>query len=223
MDIEEADMRVIVRLLGETASLSGGLMNKKLYLLDGLCNFVGSREWAWALAPTKGASDSFLLRRKIGECFDWPVKLPDAAGSTLRPESFSDHSPSHIICSAVAVNAHTQSRILLLRDPGEPAYNIREIHLASLVLDEIPWIHWREWKSQRPSHAKLSPRLQWTMDLLLLGLGRKDIADQIGISEGTVSGYIRKLYQQFEVNSQAELMRLRSHEASVTKPYHANV
>jgi DNA-binding CsgD family transcriptional regulator len=51
--------------------------------------------------------------------------------------------------------------------------------------------------------------LQWTLDLLLLGLGRKEIADQIGISEGTVSGYIRGLYQHFGVNSQAELMRLR--------------
>ncbi len=208
-------MRVIVRLLGETASLPGGLMNKKLFLLDGLCNFVGSSEWAWALISAN-TTESLTLRRRIGESFDMPVALQNASGPIVQWE-FLPVSSAQAICSDLAVNSHTNSKILLLREPDEPEFSIREVHLASLVLDEIPWLHWREWKTPRPSHAKLSPRLQWTQDLLLLGLGRKEIADQIGISEGTVSGYIRKLYQYFGVNSQAELMRLRTQEPAMPK------
>jgi len=209
MDIEEADMRVIVRLLGEAAAIQGGLMHKKLYLLDGLCNFVGSREWAWALTSAGGTEDSFFLRRRIGVHFNLPVKLPEDSRSLCQRGFFPDHVSSHVISSELGVSPRTKSKILLLRDPEEPAYSPRETHLASLVLDEIPWLHWRDWKSQQPCHPRFSPRLQWTLDLLLLGLGRKEIADQIGISEGTVSGYIRGLYQHFGVNSQAELMRLR--------------
>jgi len=207
-------MRVIVRLLGEAAAIQGGLMQKKLYLLDGLCNFVGSREWAWALTSTNGEAASFFLRRKIGESFDVPRELPETSESIGRMDFFHDHPPSLIICSALTVNPHIESKILLLRDPNGPAFSKRETHLASLVLDEIPWLHWRNWKTPAPSHSRLSPRLQWTMDLLLLGLGRKEIADQMGISEGTVSGYIRKLYHQFGVNSQAELMRFRLRQPS---------
>lgn len=220
MDIEEADMRVIVRLLGETAAVQGGLMHKKLYLLDGLCDFVGSGEWAWALTSARETPDSFLLRRKIGVPFDWPTRLPEASGAIVRVETFPDHAPSHVISSDFVLNPEAKSKILLLRDPEEPAYSLRETHLASLVLDEIPWLHWREWKSPQPCHDKLSPRLQWTLDLLLLGMGRKEIADQIGISEGTVSGYIRGLYQHFEVNSQAELMRLHLQEPAMQSPDH---
>jgi DNA-binding NarL/FixJ family response regulator len=155
---------------------------------------------------------------RSGESFYVPGELPGSSGSNGRMDFFHHHPPSLIICSALTVNPHIQSKILLLRDSNEPAFSMREIHLASLVLDEIPWLHWRNWKTPVPSLSKLSPRLQWTMDLLLLGLGRKEIADQIGISEGTVSGYIRKLYHQFGVNSQAELMRLRLQESSLPSP-----
>ncbi len=207
-------MRVIVRLLGETASLSGGLMNKKLYLLDGLCDLAGSREWAWSLASTNAKMESFFVRRKIGESFDLPMELTESSSASSLLESIPDRAFSHLICCTHTVNANTESKIMLLRDPKDPAYSIREIHLASLVLDEIPWLHWRDWKTPAPSLSKLSPRLQWTMDLLLLGLGRKEIADKMGISEGTVSGYIRSLYHQFGVNSQAELMHLRLQDPS---------
>jgi len=61
MEIEEADMRAIVRLLGEASALPGGLMNKKLFLLDGLCDLADARQWAWTLTCSnqKKRSPSF--------------------------------------------------------------------------------------------------------------------------------------------------------------------
>jgi len=164
-------------------------------------------EWVWALNSLNSGANSFSLKRKIGETFHWPLELPEEPLPAGDPPP--GPPPSHIISSTATLNPQTQSTILLLRNPREPAYSPRECNLAVLVLDEIPWLHWREWKTRPPARLRLPPRLQMTMDLLLIGLGRKEIADQIGISEGTVSGYIRKIYQLFRVNSQAELMRLR--------------
>lgn len=209
MDIIETDLRAIVRLLGETAALPGGLMDKKLYLLDGLCDIAGSIEWAWTLSATNSSADSFCVRRKIGGNFHWPLELPQQPGTVKENEHVPGFPPSHTIFSALRVNADTESQILLRRNPEAPSYTRREIHLASLVLDEVPWLHWRNWQPQPPALVRLSPRLQSTRDLLLLGHGRKEIADQIGISEGTVNGYIRRIYQYFGVNSQAELMKIR--------------
>lgn len=215
MDVEEADLRVIVKLLGETAALPGGLMGKKLFVLDGLCDIAGSIEWVWALDSTQGTTNSFSLRRKIGDSFHRQMEQAGDPSTATKEEPFYELPPSHVICSTRTVNAMTQSKILLLRDANLPAYSKRECNLALLVLNEIPWLHWQEWKPLHPVRRNLSPRLRLTLDLLLVGLGRKEIADQIGISEGTVCGYIRKIYQKFGVNSQAELMRSR-----LQKPTH---
>ena len=204
MDIEEADMRVIVRLLGETAALPGGLMKKKVHVLDGLCDLAGSMEWIWMLSYS--ASQTRFLRRKLAENLPLQLDLPEADSPTKLLETLP---PSHVIASLRTLDSTTESKILLLRNPSESGYSRREIHLTNLVLDEIPWLHWSEWPNPQPLLDSLPPRQRLTMDLLLLGLGRKAIATQMRISEGTVSGYMRELYQQYGVNSQAELMRIQ--------------
>jgi DNA-binding CsgD family transcriptional regulator len=209
MNVLEADMRVIVRLLGETAALPGGLMNKKCYLLDGLCDIAGANEWTWALfgAGKKKALKGFL-RRKIDASPALPPELSESASLTSQPDSLPRAASPHVVFSLCSLDADTESQIVLRRDPNDPPYTAREVHLASLVLDEIPWLHHRVGRD-RSEAPKLSPRQRLTLDLLLLGLGRKEIADQLSISPGTVVGYIGDLYRHFGVNSQAELMRIR--------------
>lgn len=200
-EMNEADLRAVVRLLGEAAALPSGFLGKKCYILDGLCDFAGATEWRWAHF-SKGENDGGAkciegLRRKMGAV--------DAAPLALGWEtSESPHAP-HVIISRRTLENGVESRIALCRDGSRP-YTDRESHLALLVLDEIPWLHWSDWRT-RPAAPRLAPRQQLTLDLLLLGLGAKEIAAQIGISSGTVSSYIRELYRHFGVNSQAELMR----------------
>lgn len=48
--LEDADVRAMVRLLGEVCAISGSLADKKRGLMDGLCRLVDAEAWAWALA-----------------------------------------------------------------------------------------------------------------------------------------------------------------------------
>lgn len=207
--VAEADLRAIVRLLGEVAARPGGLFEKKTFLLDGLCDFTGATEWRWDLFfVTPDRLSCFAsVRRKIGENQSPAQTLMDTASGFQgagRPAAAQGE-----MVFRRDLDQGIESHITLCREARQKEFSSREIQLASLVVEEIPWLHWREWKTQPPLRPALSPRLQWTMDLLLLGLGRKEIADQIGISEGTVSGYMRALYQQYGVNSQVELMKIQ--------------
>ena len=206
-------MRVIVRLLGEVAALPGGLMLKKCHLLDGLCDLAAADEWRWALFSSDkremSATCLGVLRRKLHIAFAPPHSWLEVQSAPVD----TDHAPpslpsAHVIFSRRSLDDGIESRIALCRERSSPAYSSRESHLASLVLDENPWLHWRDWKPRSAVASKpLSPRQQLTLDLLLIGLGRKEIAAHIGISSGTVVGYIREVYRHFGVNSQAELMR----------------
>ena len=45
------------------------------------------------------------------------------------------------------------------------------------------------------------------LNLLLDGLGRKKIAQHLEITENTVAGYVKDIYNHFGVRSQPELMQ----------------
>jgi DNA-binding CsgD family transcriptional regulator len=49
MELNEKDVREMVRLLGETAAVSGGHNEKKRFLMSGLAGLIGADSWAWAL------------------------------------------------------------------------------------------------------------------------------------------------------------------------------
>ena len=57
-----------------------------------------------------------------------------------------------------------------------------------------------------PAGVKLSPRLQQTLDRLLLGDSEKQIAITLQLSKNTVHVYVKSLYKQFGVNSRGELL-----------------
>lgn len=48
--LAEADIRAMVRLIGEVAALPGDHAAKKRYLMDGLCHLINADAWIWTLA-----------------------------------------------------------------------------------------------------------------------------------------------------------------------------
>lgn len=54
--------------------------------------------------------------------------------------------------------------------------------------------------------SPLTPRLRDTLRLLLTGLSEKQVADALQLSQHTVHGYVKELYQRMRVSSRAELL-----------------
>ena len=49
MTLPETTVRKMVRLLGEAAALSGGINEKKRYLMNGVCSLIQADAWVWSL------------------------------------------------------------------------------------------------------------------------------------------------------------------------------
>ena len=58
-----------------------------------------------------------------------------------------------------------------------------------------------------PVTARLTGRRRMVFEKLAHGVGRKQIAAELGLSEHTVNDYVKAVYRHFGVNSQAALMR----------------
>lgn len=77
-----------------------------------------------------------------------------------------------------------------------------------MVLGEVRWLHMSGWGDAPASvMLNLSPRQKTVLNLLLNGLGRKQIAQHLKIKDNTVAGYTKEIYRVYEVRSQPELMR----------------
>lgn len=112
------------------------------------------------------------------------------------------------IISSRPVDERSLSTIAIYRRPEQPPYDERELRLAHIILSEVPWLHEQGWPEDRGATVpRLALRQRQTLNLLLQGLSRKEIADGMGISTHTVGDYVKEVYHHFGVRSQAELMR----------------
>lgn len=66
----------------------------------------------------------------------------------------------------------------------------------------------------------LSPRMQQTLERLLVGDSEKQIAARLGLSRHTVHVYVKALYRGFNVSSRGELLAcfVQAPKFSVAKP-----
>lgn len=100
------------------------------------------------------------------------------------------------------------SFVSIYRNEKSPPFSARESRMAHIVLSEVKWMHAQSWPQAKAVQGHLlSPRLRTTLNYLLEGLGRKQIASHLGISENTVSGYIKEVYRFYEVQSHAQLIK----------------
>jgi DNA-binding CsgD family transcriptional regulator len=123
-----------------------------------------------------------------------------------------DANIEHLIMGGYPVDACSASCLGIYRPFGAPAFTEREMQIAHIILSEVPWLHMSGWPEDRGVLVpKLAPRQKTILYMLLDGRARKDIAYSIGISENTVSSYVKEIYRLFSVNSQPELMRKYLH------------
>ena len=68
--LAEADVRKMVRLLGEVIAAPGEINDKRRLLMDGLCNLIGATAWAWSMSqfhPDKPPSSIGLIHGGFDE------------------------------------------------------------------------------------------------------------------------------------------------------------
>jgi DNA-binding CsgD family transcriptional regulator len=100
------------------------------------------------------------------------------------------------------------SVVTLFRKHGRPPFTPKEIQITHILLTECGWLHEQGWPEDRAaSIPKLYPRQRMVLNLLLQGCSRQIIAEHLGISINTVSGYVKAVYRHFDVKSHAGLMR----------------
>ncbi len=113
-----------------------------------------------------------------------------------------------LILSARPINERRLSFIGLYRSAAAPLFDARERKIAHILLTEVSWLHALGWPEDLGAKVPcLSPRCRLVLNLLLESHSRKFIADELGISIHTVSGYVKEIYSAFRVRSHAELMR----------------
>jgi len=113
-----------------------------------------------------------------------------------------------LLLSSCPLDERCASGIGLYRRSDGVPFSAKESQIAHIILTEVRWLHEQGWPEDRGvTVPTLSPRERLVLHLLMESNSRKEIADHLGISENTVAGYVKTVYQHFGVHSQAELLR----------------
>ena len=222
----------MVRLLAEVAVAGGSHEEKKRLLMDGLCALVGGDYWVWGLAMQSGGfSDAqvpklllALDNRELEEAMrplGREIQRTGAQVTRLPAEYdlenvFGDESVHRLwkeadigaplVCYRPVAN-NCLSGIGIYRRFDRPAFTARDARITDIIMSEVGWLHEQGWPWEPAVEVpKLPRRCRRALNLLLEGLSRKQIADEMGISIHTLSGYIKQIYEFYSVHSQAELV-----------------
>ena len=111
------------------------------------------------------------------------------------------------ILSGIFIDDDSMSVIAIYRNEDQPQFTPREKMIAHVILEKVTWLHRLGWVSEHgvciPS---LSPKRRLLLNLLLEGLSRKQVADELGVSIQSLKKPIQELYQLFAVHSHPELI-----------------
>ena len=243
--ISDMDARAIVRLLGNTAAVEGGLSDKKRFLMNGLCDLVDADAWLWSLGTWGEPGDPPVYVGIMHGGFDENrftkllnvIEHPDNEkivapwiAEVTRQKKHSTYSLTdldesglfsnsevadlmeqadigELFLSGYPVDESSMSAIGVYRASGAAPFTPRELKIAHLLFKEIPWLHSAGWSQEISAKApKLYPRQRVVLNLMLDGLGRKQIGFEMQLAENTVAGYIKGIYRHFDVSSHAQLM-----------------
>jgi len=215
----------LVRLVAEVAPLRTDHASAKRFLLNGFAKMIEADGWtATHLARRSPREPMQVMHVQEGTPSESSERVGDRgpverisflnSGCAYEHDWLAGAAISSRECAfphIVTMQPFDADRISVIgvfRQAGRPEFTARERALATLLFSEVRWLHAVDWKTP-PTDAmpRLSPRQKMVLELLRAGVSRKIIADQLGISVHTVSGYAKEVYAVFRVRSQAELIR----------------
>ncbi|MCU0797239.1 MAG: LuxR family transcriptional regulator [Akkermansiaceae bacterium] len=184
------------------AFAKGGFDDERFGRLMEAVNHPEMENFARPFSEELNVSGSHLTRLRQQINRDGTFSGSDAERAWLRANI------DGVILSCKPLSDGGFSSIGIYRNADKPLFAERECRIAHIVLSEVPWLHLEGWPSERGESAKtLYPRLRTVLNLLIESWSRKQIAQHLGLRENTVHGYVKEIYQHFQVHSHAELMK----------------
>jgi DNA-binding CsgD family transcriptional regulator len=159
--------------------------------------------------PAIAGMQAAILARDIGQVTVLSLgQLVEA--QTWWRSSFYQHfmrpaGIDHGLYGAIRINDSTCDVLACWRETKDRPFN--EEHEAEIELLVTEFGHlWRRQTQTEPWPGQLPPRYRRTFDLLLTGMSEKQIANELGLTPGSLHQYVTTLYKMLGASSRAELM-----------------
>jgi DNA-binding CsgD family transcriptional regulator len=115
----------------------------------------------------------------------------------------------HCLVSVYPVASHILSCVGLHRSAERGPFSERERMITHVVLQQVDWLHRHGTDvPAKDGVLPLSARERQVLIFLLGGDSRRQIATKLGLSEHTITDYMKNIYRQLRVNSRGELLAL---------------
>ena len=176
------------------------------------------RDTSYELAGIAGTGAAALteLERLKPEVLLLDLQMPQGGGMEVLRQVRSRKIPVKVILLTAAIDDHALLEAKALKVHGmvlknsDPAYLLEcldTIRLGRTWFD--PELTERAAKlaraGKRSAHRALAPRERQLVDFVRQGLRNREIAERLGVTEGTVKAYLHAIFEKLGVSSRTEL------------------
>jgi len=160
-----------------------------------------------------GAEALTVIEREQPDIVILDVQMPEGNGIHVLRQLRNDSNGLPVVLLTASIDDHQFAEALTLKVDGVLLKNSDPALLLE-CLDQVregeTWIdpalgHRTAVASERSQHISLSPRERELVGLVRKGMRNRDIAEQLGVTEGTVKVYLHSVFEKTGVVNRTEL------------------
>ena len=176
------------------------------------------RDTSYELAGIAGTGAAALteLERLEPEILLLDLQMPGGGGMDVLRHLRTSKNPVKVILLTAAIDDHALLEAKALKVHGMVLKNSDPAYLLD-CLDNVR--HGRTWfdpeltertaqlarAGKRSAHRALAPRERQLVDFVRQGMRNREIAERLGVTEGTVKAYLHAIFEKLGVSSRTEL------------------
>jgi two-component system nitrate/nitrite response regulator NarP len=176
------------------------------------------RDTSYELAGIAGTGAAALseLERLQPEILLLDLQMPGGGGMDVLRQLRTIKNPVKVILLTAAIDDHALLEAKALKVHGMVLKNSDPAYLLD-CLDNVR--HGRTWfdpeltertaqlarAGKRSAHRALAPRERQLVDFVRQGMRNREIAERLGVTEGTVKAYLHAIFEKLGVSSRTEL------------------